>query len=230
MVVDDEPKILKVITEFLQSEGFQVVSVDNSEDALKLAKTEEFDLMLLDIMLPQQSGLEVCKQLRQTSSMPIIMLTAKSEEIDKLIGLELGADDYVTKPFSPRELAARIRAVLRRTAPLSQSNATILQIGSIRIDLSRYEGWADGVPLSLTPTELKILHMLMAKPGQVFSRLQILENVFGDIYEGYERSIDTHISNIRKKIDPDSAQTSFIQSVYGVGYKFSEKRDPHDAG
>lgn len=224
-MVDDEPKIIKVITEFLQSEGFQVTAVNNSADALKLARTEEFDLMLLDIMLPQQSGLEVCKELRHTTSMPIIMLTAKSDEIDKLVGLELGADDYITKPFSPRELAARIRAVLRRTAPPPPGKAVVLQTGSIMIDLSKYEAWLDGVPLSLTPTELKILHMLMARPGQVFTRLQILESVFGEIYEGYERSIDTHISNIRKKIDADSSQPSCIQSVYGVGYKFIETRE-----
>lgn len=222
-MVDDEPKIIKVVDEFLTNEGFQVTAVGTSEEALKLARTQQFDLMILDIMLPQQSGLEVCRQLRQTSNMPVIMLTAKSDEIDKLIGLELGADDYITKPFSPRELAARIRAVLRRTGASSPDNGSILQNGPLTIDLSRYEGWLDGDPLSLTPTEIKILHLLMAKPGQVFTRLQILENVFGDIYEGYERSIDTHISNLRKKIDIDSSYSSFIQSVYGVGYKFAER-------
>lgn len=231
MVVDDEPKIVKVIADFLKSEGFEVITAENGQQAMNMAASEKPDLMILDIMLPEQNGFEVCKQIRQGSfNLPIIMLTARGDEIDKLLGLELGADDYITKPFSLRELAARIRAVMRRTegrneAAVSNNNG-ILQIGSLTIDISRYESWIDGLPLTLTPTEIKILHLLAANPGQVLSRLQILEHVFGDAYEGYERSIDTHISNIRKKIEADPLQPSFIRTVYGVGYKFIEAREP----
>ncbi|MEN6348819.1 MAG: response regulator transcription factor [Syntrophomonas sp.] len=226
LVVDDEPKIVKVINDFLINEGFQVTIAENGREAMARAAAEKPDLMLLDIMLPEQSGFEVCKQLRQSPyNLPIIMLTARGDEIDKLLGLELGADDYITKPFSLRELAARIRAVLRRTEKISPGSAGMLQAGSLTIDINKYESWIDGVPLALTPTEIKILHLLAASPGQVLSRLQILEHVFGEAYEGYERSIDTHISNIRKKIETDPLQPALIRTVYGVGYKFVEARE-----
>lgn len=228
LVVDDEIKILQVIEEHLTSEGFKVQTLEDPRAAAALALSGEFDLLVLDIMMPDQSGFEICKQVRQASSLPIVLLTARSDEIDKLIGLELGADDYITKPFSLRELTARVRAILRRVSKASSVDSELLKAGPITLNISRYEGWVNGEPLLLTPTEMKILHLLMSHPGQVFSRLQILEHAFGDAYEGYERTIDTHISNIRKKIDPHPLQSSWIKSVYGVGYKFAGERSGHD--
>lgn len=227
LVVDDEPKILQMISEFLATEGFEVITVENGREAVEIASSAPPDLMVLDIMLPEQNGLEVCRKIRTFSELPIIMLTAKSEEIDKLVGLELGADDYLTKPFSLRELAARIRAVLRRLdkSSLRDDNAGRLCFGKLALDPASFEARLDGVPVPLTPTEFKILHFLATRPGQVFSRLQILENVFGEVYEGYERSVDTHISNIRKKIEPDPSHPTFIHTVYGVGYKFAGMED-----
>lgn len=186
-----------------------------------MVQSEHPDLIILDVMLPEQSGWEVCRKIRFLSDLPIIMLTARSDEIDKLLGLELGADDYITKPFSLRELAARIRAVLRRYRCASgNTSGDTLQFGRLSLNPAHYEAAIDGNPVALTPTEFKILYFLAENPGQVFSRLQILENVFGDAYDGYERSIDTHISNIRKKIETDPSHPSFIGTVYGVGYKF----------
>lgn len=225
LVVDDEPKILNAIEEHLRLEGFQVTTSENPLQAEKMALSGEIDLMILDVMMPHRSGFEVCKHIRQVSDLPIVLLTARSDELDKLIGLELGADDYITKPFSLRELTARIRTILRRSSKPLSNEAEVLNVGPISLDLTRYEAWLDGMPLTLTPTEVKILHMLISHPGQVFSRLQILEHAFGDAYEGYERTIDTHISNIRRKIDTDSTRPSWIRSVYGIGYKFSDARD-----
>lgn len=223
LVVEDEAKILKAVSDFLTGEGFQVTSLVDSKQAAAMALSGNYDLVVLDIMMPDVNGLEVCKQIRQSSNIPVIMLTARSDEVDKLIGLELGADDYITKPYSPRELAARIRAVLRRTGQQTPARDEVLKAGPVSIDVSRFEGWINGAPLSLTPSEFKILNILMEHPGQVFSRLQLLEHVYGDAYEGYERTIDTHISNLRRKLDLDASQCSLIRSVYGVGYKFSER-------
>lgn len=225
LIVDDEPKIVQVLGDYLVNEGFQVITADNGPQAASAAASERPDLIILDVMLPDENGFEVCRNIRRNSNVPIIMLTAKSEEIDKLMGLEFGADDYITKPFSLREVAARIKAVLRRTVEAPQPNGTMLQVGPLTLDTNRYEAWVDSKPLSLTPAEFKILHLLAANSGQVLSRLQILEFVFGDAYEGYERSIDTHISNIRKKIDPDLKRSSFIRTVYGVGYKLADARE-----
>ncbi|MGE5421968.1 MAG: response regulator transcription factor [Ignavibacteriales bacterium] len=225
LVVDDEPKIVDVLADFLISEGYKVITAATGPEAAALAASADPDLILLDVMLPDQNGFEVCRLIRKDSNVPIIMLTAKSEEIDKLMGLEFGADDYITKPFSLREVAARIRAVLRRTEQAPSPTGSLLQVGPLTLDVSRYEAWVDGNLLVLTATEYKILHFLAVNAGQVLSRLQILETVFGDAYEGYERSIDTHISNIRKKIDPDPAKSSFIRTVYGVGYKLADVKE-----
>ena len=225
LVVDDEEKILNIVENVLINEGYQVETESDAGRVAGMIRNGDFDLLILDLMMPGITGLEVCKQIRQFSDIPIIMLTARGEEVDKLLGLELGADDYVTKPFSTRELAARVKVILRRMDKTKPASSQLAMAGSIVIDISRFEGWLDGEPLGLTPTELKILHLLITHPGQVFSRLQILEYVFGDAYEGYERTIDTHISNIRRKIDTDEAERSLIRSVYGVGYKFVEKRD-----
>lgn len=223
LIVEDEAKILQAVADFLTGEGFQVTPLNDARQAAEMAVSGNYDLVVLDIMMPHVNGMDVCRQIRQTSNVPVIMLTARSDEVDKLIGLELGADDYITKPYSPRELAARMRAILRRTGQQLPVKDELIKAGTLSIDITRFEGWIDGVPLSLTPSEFKILHLLMEHPGQVFSRLQLLENVYGDAYEGYERTIDTHISNLRRKLDRDDGAPSYIRSVYGVGYKFAER-------
>ncbi|MEN6391996.1 MAG: response regulator transcription factor [Syntrophomonas sp.] len=223
LIIEDEVKILQAVADFLTGEGFQVTALDDARQAAGMALSGSYDLVVLDIMMPHLNGLEVCRQIRQTSNIPVIMLTARSDEVDKLLGLELGADDYITKPYSPRELAARIRAVLRRTGEQPPVRDEVLKVGPVSIDVTRFEAWIDDVGLTLTPSEFKILQLLMEHPGQVFSRLQLLENVYGDAYEGYERTIDTHISNLRRKLDRDADGPSLIRSVYGVGYKFSER-------
>lgn len=223
LIVEDEIKILQAVADFLTGEGFQTTALNDARQAAGMALSGNYDLIVLDLMMPNVNGLEICRQIRQTSNIPVIMLTARSDEVDKLIGLEMGADDYITKPYSPRELAARIRAVLRRTGQQPPVRREVLKIGPVSIDITRFEAWVEGAPLSLTPSEFKILQLLMEHPGQVFSRLQLLESVYGDAYEGYERTIDTHISNLRRKLDLGASQSSLIRSVYGVGYKFSER-------
>ncbi|MEQ8175387.1 MAG: response regulator transcription factor [Syntrophomonadaceae bacterium] len=223
LIIEDEVKILQAVADFLTGEGFQVTALDDARQAAGMALSGRYDLVVLDLMMPYLNGLEVCRQIRQTSNIPVIMLTARSDEVDKLLGLELGADDYITKPYSPRELAARIRAVLRRTGQQPPARDEVLKVGPVSIDVVRFEAWIDDTALTLTPSEFKILQLLMEHPGQVFSRLQLLENVYGDAYEGYERTIDTHISNLRRKLDRDPDGPSLIRSVYGVGYKFSER-------
>lgn len=228
LIVEDEAKILQAVADFLTGEGFQVTPLDDAGQAAGMALSGNYDLVVLDLMMPRVNGLEVCRQIRQTSNIPVIMLTARSDELDKLLGLELGADDYITKPYSPRELAARIRAVLRRTGQQPPVRDELLKVGPVSIDITRFEAWIEGAPVSLTPSEFKILQLLMEHPGQVFSRLQLLESVYGDAYEGYERTIDTHISNLRRKLDLDATQSSLIRSVYGVGYKFFERGREND--
>lgn len=228
LVVDDEVKILELVKNYLENEGYDVITADGGRKALELFEREKPDLVILDLMMPEIDGFEVCKKIYNSSTTPVIMLTAKTEEIDKLLGLELGADDYITKPFSLRELAARVKVILRRTSRiLNDDNANtdninqerILQYEGIELDTKRKSVTVDGKPLSITPTEFKILNLLMAKPGIVFSRFQILEEVLGDYYEGYERSLDTHISNLRKKLDDDPVNPRYIKTVYGMGYK-----------
>lgn len=228
LVVDDEEKMISVIQNYLEQEGFKVLTALNGQEALNKVRTfSDIDLILLDWMMPGLSGIDVCKQVRQTSEIPIIFLTAKSEEFDKLKGLEIGADDYITKPFSMRELVARIRVILRRiqknqsTQP-EESNKDLFVRGNITIDYAKRYVEVRGKAVSLTKTEFKLLTILIQRPGQVFSRLQLLEMVFGEEYAGYERSIDTHISNLRKKIDEDPSNPDYIQTVFGVGYKFGE--------
>lgn len=220
LVVDDEDKIRDLINKYLVNEGFQVIEAADGRQALELADSEKPDLIVLDWLLPGASGLEVCRQVRQKSNIPIIMLTAKTEEIDKLLGLELGADDYITKPFSLRELTARIRVVLRRADPGGETKANSIKVDGLEINLDRHEVRSNGKSIALTPTEFKMLTFLFSNRGRVYSRLQLLDAVFGYAYEGYERSIDTHISNLRKKIEPDPANPRYILTVYGMGYRF----------
>lgn len=220
LIVDDEDKIRDLINKYLVNEGFDVIEAVDGHQALELADAEKPDLIVLDWLLPGISGLEVCRQVRQKSNIPVIMLTAKTEEIDKLLGLELGADDYITKPFSLRELTARIRVVLRRVDPGGETKTNSFKIDGLEINLDRHEVWSNGKNILLTPTEFKMLNVLFSNPGRVYSRLQLLDAVFGYAYEGYERSIDTHISNLRKKIEPDPANPRYILTVYGMGYRF----------
>lgn len=227
-VVEDEEKIRGMIRSYLQNEGYEIVEAEDGTTAVELIKAQKVDLVLLDIMLPKKDGYEVLKEIRRNNKkLPVIMLTARAEEIDKLLGLEMGADDYITKPFSMRELAARIKAVLRRTYfdydDRDQDDEMLVR-GELEIDQGAYEVKLAGEPVNLTPTEYKILVTLAEKPGRVFSRLQLMERAMGEAFVHYERSIDTHVSNLRKKIEKDPANPEYIHTVYGIGYRFGEKK------
>ncbi|MBB6444956.1 response regulator transcription factor [Bacillus benzoevorans] len=226
-VVDDEEKIREIIKSFLHNEGYEVLEAEDGKEAIELADQQAIDLMLLDIMMPNMDGLQALREIRLINrKLPVIMLTAKSEEIDKLLGLEMGADDYMTKPFSMRELAARMRAVLRRSAPDVEAAEVdeIIKRGDIEINLNTYEAFINGETLNLTPTEYKILVTLAQKPGRVYSRLQLLDISMGEAFANYERSIDTHVSNLRKKVEKDPAHPEYIHTVYGMGYRFGDKK------
>lgn len=219
LLVEDEKKLRDMVAQHLRQEGFAVALAGDGVEALRLWQDMKPDLMVLDLMLPSLSGWEVLKRIRQKSNTPVIMLTARADEVDKLLGLELGADDYITKPFSTRELSARIKAVLRRSRPAVET--ALVSYRDLSIDPERMEVLVGEVPLQLTGTEFKILLLLAENPGQVFSRLHILERVFGDMYEGYERTIDTHISNLRHKMDAAAVSEVGIKTVYGIGYKLA---------
>jgi len=224
LVVDDEPKVLDVIKPFLEREGFVVYTALTGTDALRRVEEVNPDIIVLDWMLPERSGLDVCREIRKsTRSVGVIMLTARTDETDRVLGLEIGADDYIPKPFSLRELLARVRAVLRRI----QSTATIEETGVIRrgdlvIDETKYRVWRRGQEIQLTPAEFQILQTLASRPGVVYSRLQLLKATLGDAYLNYERTIDSHVSHLRKKVEDDSAEPRYIQTVHGVGYRFGE--------
>ncbi len=221
LIVEDDEALRKMVDAHLSADGFQTIQARNGDEAVALWKEKQPGLIILDIMLPGKSGLEVLKEIRSRGTTPVIMLTARADEIDKLLGLEMGADDYITKPFSPRELTARIKAVLRRTASRIENPG--LNLGSLSIDIPRFEASVNGEIMPLTTTEFKILLMLAESPGQVFTRLQILERVYGDIYEGYERTIDTHINNLRRKMESFPAIGINIKTIYKVGYKLVEE-------
>lgn len=224
LVVDDEPKILELLRDYLENAGFAVRIAHDGKAALTSARADPPDLIVLDLGLPEMDGLDVTRQIRKTSSAPIIMLTARSDESDKLVGLELGADDYMTKPFSPKELVARVRAVFRRIESYSQPGAEIIRIADLTLDLPRMRVTAQGRQLDeLTPTEFELLAVLARQPGRVFSRLQLLDALHGVAFESYERAIDAHIKNIRRKIEPDPHQPRYILTVYGVGYRFADR-------
>jgi DNA-binding response OmpR family regulator len=221
LLVEDEIGLLEAMSEFLQGEGFQIVTARTGTEALAVAKSDNPDLVVLDWMLPELSGIEVCRELRRAGTYGIIMVTAKSEETDKIIGLEIGADDFVTKPFSLRELSSRIRSVLRRTKGYSEP-AGLLQRGNLTLSEEMCQVRKDGIEIPLTRTEFKILLTLAAKPGIVFSRLQLMKAALEDDFVNYERTMDSHISNLRKKIEDDSSNPKYIQTVYGFGYRFGE--------
>jgi DNA-binding response OmpR family regulator len=219
LLAEDEKKLRDMVTLHLQQDGFIVASAVDGQEALHIWQEIKPDLLVLDLMLPKLSGLEVLKKIRQKDNTPVIILTARVDEVDKLLGLELGADDYMTKPFSPRELSARIKAVLRRCHPIVQTVS--VNFHNLSINSERLEAYIGDVLLPLTATEFRILLLLTENPGQVFSRLHILERVFGDMYEGYERTIDTHISNLRHKIEATAISEVSIITVYGIGYKLA---------
>jgi DNA-binding response OmpR family regulator len=222
LIVDDEKRIIEVLEAYLVREGYDIHTADNGIDALKKAKSIEPDLMILDLMLPDISGEEVCRLVRKESDLPILMLTAKSSEDDRINGIIMGADDYVSKPFSPREVVVRVQAILRRTKKTEKVDRLEFNGGQLVIDLEKKEVLGNGQYINLTPIEYKLLTNMAMNPGRVYSRLDLLEKIQdeGMYYEGYERSVDTHIKNLRKKIELDSRQPSFILTVFGMGYKF----------
>ncbi|TMI87283.1 MAG: response regulator transcription factor [Bacillati bacterium ANGP1] len=225
LVVDDEPHIVELVRYNLVQEGFEVAVAHDGHDALEKARTESPDLVILDLMLPYIDGLEVCRQIRTASSVPILMLTAKDGEQERVVGLELGADDYVTKPFSPRELVARVRAILRRTARgTERPGAGPLAIGGLALDPTTHEVRLSGRPVGLTTKEFDLLHLLMGHPNRVFTRDFLLEHIWGYDYFGSTRTVDMHISRLREKIEDDPNSPTYIATVRGVGYKL--KKDP----
>jgi DNA-binding response OmpR family regulator len=221
MVVDDEPKIVQLARDYLEHAGFAVVVAHDGKAALATARAQKPDLVVLDLGLPELDGLDVARTLRAESNVPIVMLTGRSEESDKLVGLEIGADDYVTKPFSPKELVARVRAVLRRTER-PRSETEFVRVGEITLDIPRMRTTIADRTVDLTPTEFQLVVTMAREPGRVFTRAQLLDAVHGVAFESYERAIDAHVKNIRHKLEPDPAQPRFLLTVYGVGYRFAE--------
>lgn len=221
LVVDDEKKLVKVLQGYLEQAGYTVLTAFDGQEALTLFRHDKPSLVLLDLNLPVVDGLDVCRAMRKSSDVPIIMLTARVEEADRLIGLELGADDYIVKPFSPREVVARVRAVLRRTEG-QVTQPEILSTGDLAVDLSKHSVHVADRLIELTPTEFDLLAAMMQNPGRAFTRLQLLDQVQGEAFEGYERTIDAHIKNLRQKIEPDPKNPRYILTVFGVGYKIAE--------
>jgi DNA-binding response OmpR family regulator len=219
LVVDDEMRLISVVEAYLEQEGFKVVKASNGREALFVAREEKPDLIILDVMMPEMDGYEFMRHHRKEKETPIILLTAKVEDDDKVIGLELGADDYITKPFRPRELIARVRAVLRRTG-MTQPKAQVLRVGPITLDREAHFVRVDEGFVDLTPSEFDLLATLMSAPGRAFSRLDLLDRLQGTAFEGYERTIDVHVKNLRAKIESDPKEPQFIETVYGVGYRF----------
>ena len=222
LVVDDEPKIVKQARDYLENGGFRVVSAGDGKTALAMARHERPDLIVLDLNLPEMDGLDVCRALRRGSDVPIIMLTARVEETDRLVGLELGADDYIPKPFSPRELVARVRAVLRRVRGGVRTPG-IIRAGDLEIDLHGHRATRAGEPVRLTRSEFNLLTVLAQHPGQTFTRAQLLDRLHGVAYDGYDRSVDAHVKNLRRKLEPDPAEPRYVLTVYGVGYRFTDE-------
>jgi two-component system alkaline phosphatase synthesis response regulator PhoP len=223
LVVDDAPEIVRIVRDYLEHAGFSVVTAGNGVDALRVARTERPDLIVLDLGLPGRDGLDVTRDLRRDSGVPIVMLTARTDESDKLVGLELGADDYVTKPFSARELVARVRAVLRRSAAAAVP-ADLVRAGDLEIDVPRMAVSVAGrdVAPALTATEFELLLAMARQPGRVFTRAQLLGALRGEAFEAYERAIDAHVKNIRRKIEPDPREPRYLLTVFGVGYRVAE--------
>ena len=222
LIVEDEPKIAQLVRDYLERAAFRVATARDGSEALRRARTERPDLVVLDLGLPGLDGLDVARALRRDSNVPILMLTARDDEADKLVGLELGADDYVTKPFSPRELVARVRAILRRHERATDG-AEVLRVGDMTLDLPRMRAEVAGRPVAdLTATEFQLLAALARQPGRIFTRSQLLDAVRGVAFESYERAIDAHVKNIRRKLEPNPRQPRYLLTVYGVGYKLAD--------
>lgn len=218
LIVDDEPQIVNVVKAYLERAGYQAVTAKDGPTAISVFQREKPDLLILDLNLPGMDGLDVCKAVRRESEVPILMLTARVEEADRLIGLELGADDYVVKPFSPREVVARVRTILKRASG-TPVKADIIRVGNLLIDLEQHQVEVGERSIDLTPTEFDILVTLARQPRRVLTRLQIMEQAQGSAFEGYERTIDAHIKNIRLKLEPNPKKPAYIHTVFGVGYK-----------
>jgi two-component system alkaline phosphatase synthesis response regulator PhoP len=218
LVIDDDVKTVELVKLYLDRDGYQVLTAHNGLEALRVAREGYPDLIVLDLMLPDIDGLEICRTLRRESAVPIIMLTARTTDQDKLIGLDLGADDYVTKPFSPKELVARVRAVLRRLP--GERGPEEIKTGELSMNFGTHEAWFAGRSLNLTSVEFKLLRIFAKEPGRVFSRTSLIEEALGYDFEGFDRTIDVHILNLRRKLEPDPNHPKHIKTVYGVGYKF----------
>lgn len=222
LIVDDDVKLVKLLQTYFEKEGYIAYAANNGLDALQIVRLQKPDIMVLDLMLPGLDGLDVCRRIRKENDIPIIMLTARDEESDRLVGLEIGADDYVTKPFSPKEVVARAKAILRRVNK-DIVHSELIKAGTLMIDLERHEVTQNGQLIEVTPTEFKIIELLAANAGKVYSRLQIVEQTQGYSFEGYERTIDAHIKNLRRKIEINPKEPQYIQTIYGVGYKFASE-------
>jgi DNA-binding response OmpR family regulator len=222
LVIDDEPKIVKLARDYLEGSGFRVQAAGDGSSALAAVRHDRPDLVVLDLNLPGADGLDICRTLRRESDVPIIMLTARAEETDRLIGLELGADDYITKPFSPRELVARVRAVLRRVRGGAQRQG-VIRAADLEIDLEGHRVIRSGETVHLTPTEFTLLSTIAQHPGQTFTRDQLITRLYDVSYEGLSRSVDAHVKNLRQKLEPDPAEPRYVLTVYGIGYKFTDE-------
>jgi DNA-binding response OmpR family regulator len=220
LIVEDESELVKILRLYLEQAGYNILTASRGDSGLSIWQQKQPDLVILDLNLPGLNGLDVAREIRRQSDTPIIMLTARVEEADRLIGLELGADDYITKPFSPREVVARVRAVLRRSGS-SAAPSKILRAGDLEIDTDAHTAGRAGQYLELTPTEFKLLAVMAAHPGRAFSRSQLQEAALGAAYEGYDRTIDAHIKNLRAKLEPDPRNPRYIETVFGIGYRFS---------
>lgn len=220
LVVDDDVKTVELVKLYLNRDGYRVYTAHDGIEALRLAREQRPNLIVLDLMLPGMDGLQVCRTLRQESDVPIIMLTAKTTDQDKLTGLDLGADDYITKPFSPRELAARVRTVLRRLP--GERGPEEIKHNKLAVNFLKHEAYLAGSPLDLTSVEFKLLGVFIKEPGRVFNRAQLIEKAFDHDFEGFDRTIDVHILNLRRKLEPDPRNPVYIKTVYGAGYKLSE--------
>jgi DNA-binding response OmpR family regulator len=223
LVVDDEAKIVQLACDYLEHAGFAVLTARDGKTALATARASRPDLVVLDLGLPELDGLDVTRALRKDSDVPVIMLTARGEESDKLVGLELGADDYIVKPFSPKELVARVRAVLRRSEAAPQAGVEVMRVADLTLDGPRMRATVGARAVELTPTEFQLLMALARQPGRIFTRAQLLDAVHGLAFESYERAIDAHIKNIRRKIEPNPREPRYVLTVYGVGYKFADQ-------
>ena len=222
LIVDDEERLVRLVQAYLEQEGFHVLTAGDGQEALAVARREKPDLIVLDLMMPVMDGYEFLRHYRQEAATPVVLLTARVEETDKVLGLELGADDYVTKPFSPRELLARVRAVLRR-AGMTAPTAQVLRAQGIVLDRAAHRVTVAERNVSLTPTEFDLLATFLSAPGRAFTRLELLDRVLGTSFDGYERTVDAHVKNLRAKIETDPGHPAYIETVYGVGYRFAEE-------